>query len=112
MFLRDVAKRLAHRVQLTSDGLKAYLEAVAGAFGGEIDFAMLVKLYGNPKDAPERFYSPPICTGTRRRSIVGNPDRDLISTSHAERQNLSMRMIDPPTRCGQSCLGGPTPSNS
>jgi IS1 family transposase len=92
MFLRDVAGRLAHRVQLTSDGLKAYLEAVQGAFGSEIDFAMLVKLYGQPKDAPERVYSPPICTGTRRRMIIGDPARHLISTSYAERQNLTIRM--------------------
>jgi IS1 family transposase len=92
MFLHDVAERLAHRVQLTTDGLKAYLEAVQGAFGSEIDFAMLVKLYGQPKDTPERVYSPPICTGTRRRRIMGNPDRNLISTSYAERQNLTMRM--------------------
>jgi IS1 family transposase len=92
MFLRDVAERLAHRVQLTTDGLKAYLEAVEGAFGDDIDFAMLVKLYGQPKDTPQRVYSPPICTGIRRRRIIGNPDRALISTSYAERQNLTMRM--------------------
>jgi hypothetical protein len=83
---------LASRVQLTSDGLKAYVEAVEGAFGADIDFAQLVKLYGNEERGPEVRYSPPVCTGARKTRITGNPVRKHISTSHVERQNLTMRM--------------------
>jgi len=92
LFMEDLAQRLASRVQLTSDGLKPYLEAVEGAFGSEIDYAMLIKLYGKPKMPVETIYSPPVCIGTRRRRIMGNPDRSLVSTSFSERQNLTMRM--------------------
>lgn len=93
-FMDDLRARLTNRVQLTTDGHKAYLEAVEGAFGGDVDYAMLIKLYG---DAPghkghEKKYSPAECTGTRKERISGNPDRALVSTSHAERQNLTMRM--------------------
>jgi IS1 family transposase/lambda repressor-like predicted transcriptional regulator len=94
-FIRDLADRLASRVQLTTDGHKPYLEAVEGAFGNAIDYAMLVKLYegDSGKNAPaERRYSPAHCTGSREQTITGNPDPDHISTSYAERQNLSMRM--------------------
>ena len=92
-FIDDLRSRLAERIQLTSDGHKAYLEAVEGAFGGDIDFAQLVKLYGQPKDkGPERRYSSAECVGTRKRRIEGNPDIDHVSTSYAERQNLNMRM--------------------
>ncbi len=91
-FINDLAPRLASRVQLTSDGLKAYVEAVEGAFGSEIDFAQLVKLYGNESHGVEVRYSPAVCTGSRRKRITGNPDRKLISTSHIERQNLTLRM--------------------
>lgn len=87
----DLRSRLANRVQLTTDGHRAYLEAVEGAFGDDVDFAQLVKLYG---DAPEREkrYSPAECVGTRKRRITGKPVRADVSTSHVERQNLTMRM--------------------
>lgn len=90
-FMTDLAGRLANRVQLTTDGHHAYLTAVHGAFGGEIDYAMLVKLYGNaPTD--EARYSPPACIGTRTEVKYGEPDAAHISTSYVERQNLTMRM--------------------
>lgn len=91
IFMDDLAKRLANRVQLTSDGHKPYLEAVEGAFGADIDYAMLVKVYG---EAPEgqRRYSPPVCTGARKTRIEGHPDPKHVSTSYAERNNLTMRM--------------------
>ena len=89
----DLRSRLENRVQLTTDGHKAYLEAVEGAFGGAIDYATLVKLYGKPvgKDS-ERRYSPAVCTGAVKRRIEGRPVREHVSTSHVERQNLTMRM--------------------
>ncbi len=93
-FIRDLAGRLAHRVQLTTDGHKVYLEAVEGAFGADVDYAMLVKLYGGDsarRDAEAR-YSPAQCLGTRTVCITGTPDPAHISTSFAERLNLSMRM--------------------
>lgn len=90
-FMRDVASRLAHRVQLTTDGLKVYLTAVEDAFGGDIDYAQLVKLYGE-ETSPETQYSPGKCIGADRRPIVGEPDPSQISTSYAERQNLNIRM--------------------
>ncbi|MFQ5597596.1 MAG: IS1 family transposase [Nitrospiria bacterium] len=89
----DLRKRLVDRVQLTTDGHKAYLEAVEGAFGGDIDYAMLIKLYGEPANkGPERKYSPSVCNGSRKKDISGNPEREFISTSHVERHNLTMRM--------------------
>jgi IS1 family transposase len=91
-FMDDLRARLANRVQLTSDGHKAYLEAVEGAFGGDIDYAMLVKLYGATSEGAKGRYSPAECIGARKEPIEGNPDPKHISTSYAERQNLTMRM--------------------
>lgn len=88
--MKDVAKRLAHRVQLTTDGLHLYMWAVGLAFGGEIDYAMLVKLYGPSRG--EGTYSPPECIGTKIRVVRGEPDYEHVSTSYVERQNLTMRM--------------------
>jgi IS1 family transposase len=94
VFMTDLADRLANRVQLTTDGHKPYLMAVEGAFGGEIDYAMLLKEYG-PADGnthQERKYSPNVCTSMETKVISGTPDRSAISTSYVERQNLTMRM--------------------
>lgn len=88
----DLRSRLANRVQLTSDGHKAYLDAVEGAFGGDIDCAILVKLYGAASDAAKGRYSPAECTSIRKTRIEGSPDPKYISTSFAERHNLNMRM--------------------
>lgn len=88
----DLRSRLANRVQLTTDGHRAYLEAVEGAFGADIDYAMLVKLYGQGAAGPEARYSPAECIGARKERIEGNPDIAHVSTSHVERSNLSMRM--------------------
>jgi IS1 family transposase len=91
IFMDDLAKRLANRVQLTSDGHKPYLEAVEGAFGGDIDYAMLVKIYGTAPEGQRR-YSPAICTGASKHRIEGNPNPKHVSTSFVERSNLSIRM--------------------
>ena len=90
-FLQDVEGRLANRVQLTTDGHKMYLNAVADAFGSGIDFAQLVKVYGNNPEGQTR-YSPAQCLGTKRIAVIGDPDQDHVSTSYVERQNLNMRM--------------------
>jgi IS1 family transposase len=90
-FMDDLAPRLASRVQLTSDGHKPYLEAIEGAFGGDIDYAMLVKIYG-PAPEGQRRYSPAICTGAHKYRVEGNPDPKHVSTSYVERQNLNIRM--------------------
>jgi IS1 family transposase len=90
-FMDDLAGRLRRRVQLTTDGHGAYLRAVEDAFGSEIDYAMLVKLYGEDLTDETR-YSPAKCTGCRREPKTGNPDPLHISTSYVERQNLTMRM--------------------
>ena len=91
-FMQDVAGRLASRVQLTTDGLKAYLDAVEGAFGADVDYAQLVKLYGEVPENAKGRYSPADCTGIRKTRVEGKPDADHISTSYVERQNLTMRM--------------------
>ncbi|MEX2629296.1 MAG: IS1 family transposase [Tistlia sp.] len=88
----DLRQRFAGRVQLTTDGHKAYLEAVEGAFGSDVDYAMLVKLYGTAPEALRGRYSPAECIGARKERIEGDPDLKHISTSYVERQNLTMRM--------------------
>jgi IS1 family transposase len=90
-FLLDLASRLQNRVQITTDGHRPYLEAVEAAFGHDVDYAMLIKFYGNDPNAERRF-SPPVVLAEEVRVVQGNPDRSLISTSIVERQNLTMRM--------------------
>ena len=92
MFMDDLRSRLAERVQLTSDGHKAYLEAVEGAFGGDVDYAQLVKMYGASPESAKGRYSPAECIGAQKTPIEGSPDPKHISTSLAERQNLNLRM--------------------
>ncbi len=92
-FMTDVKSRLANRVQLTTDGHKPYLMAVDHAFDGDVDYAMLVKLYGQPEgQGHERKYSAAECIGAEKKTISGTPNEKFISTSYVERQNLTMRM--------------------
>ena len=91
-FISDLAGRLANRVQLTTDGHKVYLNAIENAFGDDIDYAMLVKQYGECYEGGEVRYSPAVCTGAKKEAITGNPDPAHVSTSYVERQNLTMRM--------------------
>ena len=93
-FIADLRARLAKRVQLTSDGYRAYLSAVKGAFGADVDYAMLVKLYGATGNdrQPDTRYSPSECVGTRKQVVSGSPNPAAVSTSYVERQNLTMRM--------------------
>jgi IS1 family transposase len=92
-FLEDVHARLAGRVQLTSDGLAAYLQGVRHSFGKDVDFAMMAKIYGTtPGDGGQRRYSPATLQGVTKTTITGNPDDAHISTAYVERQNLTMRM--------------------
>ncbi len=90
-FVADLAGRLANRVQITSDGHRPYLEAVEKAFGSEVDFAQLIKIYGEAVEGQKR-YSPAECIGAKKSKVVGNPDLCCVSTSFVERQNLTMRM--------------------
>jgi IS1 family transposase len=94
LFISDLADRLNGRVQLTTDGHHAYLTAVEESFGREIDFAQIIKIYGNDgqSKADVRRYSPAQCTGAEKKPVTGNPDMDNVSTSYVERQNLTMRM--------------------
>jgi IS1 family transposase len=89
-FMQDVASRIDSRIQLTTDGLRMYGDAVEGVFGMDVDYAMLIKLYGN--DSFDNKYSPSECIGTQTAVLMGNPDPKHISTSFVERQNLTMRM--------------------
>lgn len=91
VFIEDLAGRLANKVQLTTDGNAVYLTAVEGAFGGDIDYAMLIKIYGSELEGQKR-YSPPKCLGAEKHRITGQPAVEHISTSYVERQNLTMRM--------------------
>jgi IS1 family transposase len=90
-FVNDLKSRLANKVQLTTDGYKIYLDAVDNAFGRDIDFAQLIKIYGEQPESEKR-YSPADCIGARKQVIQGKPDISLVSTSFVERQNLTMRM--------------------
>lgn len=90
-FIEDLKTRLANRVQLTTDGHHAYLQAVENSFGEDIDYTMLIKLYGQGPEGQHR-YSPPECVGTRKKRVMGRPKAEHVSTSYVERQNLTMRM--------------------
>ncbi|MBI4886180.1 MAG: IS1 family transposase [Acidobacteria bacterium] len=90
-FMHDLASRISTRVQLTTDGLHAYLEATDAAFGTEIDYARLIKVYGSDPNA-ERRYAPPVCINQKVQIVSGDPAHEHISTSYIERQNLQMRM--------------------
>jgi IS1 family transposase len=92
VFMQDLQQRVVTRMQLTTDGHRPYFEAVDNAFGPWVDYAMLVKTYGNAPASPEARYSPAICTGAIKKEITGAPDPAHISTSYVERSNLSMRM--------------------
>ena len=91
-FMDDLKSRLANRVQLTSDGHRAYLEAVEEAFGADVDYAQIVKLYGKGPETAKGRYSPAECTGIKKIKVEGEPDINKVSTSYVERQNLTMRM--------------------
>ncbi len=90
-FMDDLRGRLEDRPQISTDGLKAYVEAIEGAFGGDVDFARVIKEYGKDLDE-ERRYSPPVCTKVEKRRVEGNPDMRKANTSYVERHNLSVRM--------------------
>jgi IS1 family transposase len=92
MFMEDLASRVSSRIQITTDGHRAYAQAVEGAFGMDVDYAMLIKIYGESSDSPDTRYSPAECIGIRTAVLSGNPNPRHISTSHAERQNLNIRM--------------------
>lgn len=93
-FMLDLASRMAGRIQLTSDGFRPYKDAVSDAFAGEVDYAMLVKHYGQEAagSSPEKRYSPAVCVGAEKKAVMGAPDKKHVSTSYVERQNLNIRM--------------------
>ena len=91
-FMDDLRARLEDRPQISTDGLSAYVEAVEGAFGGDVDFAQVIKEYGKLSTEDARRYSPPVCTSIKKRRIEGDPDMKLANTSYVERSNLTMRM--------------------
>ena len=91
LFIRDLKSRLANRVQITTDGHRAYVEVVERIFGAQVDYAMLVKMYGETPEGDKK-YSPTECIGAKKKEVIGNPNQEHISTSFAERQNLTMRM--------------------
>ena len=86
--MKDLASRIANKIQLTTDGYRMYADAVEKCFGGDIDYAMLIKIFGTPGDSPESRYSPATCIGCRTGVLSGEPDPQHISTSFVERQNL------------------------
>ncbi len=92
IFMDDLRSRLANRVQITTDGLHAYVVAVERTFGADADFAQLVKLYGPASDSTKGRYSPAECIGTRKHPVIGSPEKAHVSTSYVERSNLTMRM--------------------
>ena len=93
LFIEDLAGRLANRVQLTTDGLKSYLEAIENAFGNDIDYARLIKIYGSEsKNSPDKRYSPAKFVESKKLVVTGDPESENINTSYVERQNLTMRM--------------------
>jgi hypothetical protein len=91
-FIEDLASRLTHRIQLSSDALKAYEGAVERAFGAEVDYGSIVKIFGHTELTEQRRYSPPEVVSVEKTKVQGNPDFDLISTSHVEKQNHTLRM--------------------
>ena len=91
-FIKELSERITNRFQLSTDGFKAYLTAVEEVFGSEIDYAMIVKIYGHTEDDASKRYSPAECIGCETEVISGKPDMNLVSTSYIERQNLTMRM--------------------
>ncbi len=92
VFMDDLRSRLLSRVQLTTDGHRAYLEAIEDAFGSNVDYAQLVKMYGQPVGEEARRYSPAVCIGARKEVVMGKPNMDDVNTSYVERHNLTMRM--------------------
>lgn len=91
-FIEDLAGRLSNRVQLTTDGLRLYIDAIEQSFAGDIDYSQLIKLYGDAPKSEQKRYSPAKCKGIRKNRINGYPNQSHVSTSYVERQNLTMRM--------------------